>query len=67
MIVNEEHKADLIELAKKYKYSAQSYPGIEEEEPKETYLQYLSLMYDQEIVKIMLEFPVMPKSMSIYC
>ena len=65
MIVNEEHKADLIELAKKYKYSAQSYPGIEEEEPKETYLQYLSLMYDPEIVKIVLQLPIMPKTMSI--
>jgi len=65
MIVNEEHKADLIKLAKEYKYSAQSYPGVQEEEPKEKYLEYLSLMYDQEIVKIMLEFPVMPKSMSI--
>jgi len=65
MIVSEEHKADLIKLAKEYKYSAQSYPGIQEEEPKEKYLEYLSLMYDPEIVKIMLEFPVMPKSMSI--
>ena len=65
MIVNEEHKADLIKLAKEYKYSAQSYPGIEEEEPKETYLKYLSLMYNPEIVKIMLQLPIMPKTMSI--
>ena len=42
MIVSEEHKADLIKLAKEYKYSAQSYPGIQEEEPKEKYLEYLS-------------------------
>ncbi len=65
MIVNEEHKADLIRLAKEYTYSAQSYPGVQEEEPKEKYLEYLSLMYDPEIVKIMLELPVMPKTMSI--
>ena len=65
MIVNEEHKADLIKLAKEYKYSAQSYPGIEEEEPKETYLRYLSLMYDPEIVKIVLQLPIMPKTMAI--
>ena len=65
MIVNEEHKADLIRLAKEYKYSAQSYPGVEEEKPKEKYLEYLSLMYDPEIVKIALELPVMPKSMPI--
>lgn len=65
MIVNEEYRADLIRLAKEYKYSAQSYPGIEKEEPKEKYLEYLSLMYDPEIVKIILELPVMPKTMSI--
>ena len=65
MIVNEEHKADLTRLAKEYKYSAQSYPGVEEEKPKEKYLEYLSLMYDPEIVKIALELPVMPKSMPI--
>lgn len=65
MIVNEEHRANLIRLAKEYKYSAQSYPGIEEEEPKETYLKYLSLMYDPEIVKIMLQLPIMPKTMAI--
>jgi ferredoxin len=65
MIVNEEHKADLIRIAKEYKYSAQSYPGVEEEEPKEKYLEYLSLMYDPEIVKIVLELPIMPKSMPI--
>ena len=65
MIVNEEHKSDLIKLAKEYKYSAQSYPGIEEEEPKETYLKYLSLMYDPEIVKIVLQLTIMPKTMSI--
>ena len=65
MIVNEEHKADLIRLAKEYKYSAQAYPGVEEEKPKEKYLEYLSLMYDPEIIKIVLELPVMPKTISI--
>ena len=65
MIVNEEHRKYLIILAKGYKYSAQSYPGIQIEEPEEKYLEYLSLMYDPEIVKILLELPVMPKSMSI--
>jgi ferredoxin len=64
MIVNEEHRVDLIRLAKEYKYSAQSYPA-DEKEPKEAYLEYLSLMYDLEIVKIMLELPIMPKTMAI--
>jgi ferredoxin len=65
MIVNEEHRADLIKLAKKYKYSSQAYPGIQEEEPKEKYLKYLSLMFDPEIVKIVLEMPVIPKVITI--
>jgi len=65
MIVNEEHKANLIRLAKEYKYSMQSYPADENDEPKEAYLEYLSLMYEPEIVKLILEFPIMPKMISI--
>lgn len=65
MIVDKEHRTDLIRLAKEYKYSAQAYPGIEEESPKEQYLEYLSLMYDPQIIKIALELPIMPKSISI--
>ncbi|MFX1337375.1 MAG: 4Fe-4S binding protein [Promethearchaeota archaeon] len=65
MIVNEEHKADLIRLAKEYKYSVQSYPGVQEQKPKEKYLEYLSLMYDPEIIKIVLELPILPKTLSI--
>ena len=65
MIVNEEHRGDLIKIAKDYKYSAQAYPGVEEEEPKEKYLEYLSLMYDPDIIKIVLELPIMPKTISI--
>jgi len=34
MIVNEEHREYLIRIAKKYKYSMQSYPADENEEPK---------------------------------
>ena len=65
MILNEEHRADLTRIAKEYYYSAQSYPKDENKEPKEEYLEYLSLMYDPEIAKIMLEFPIMPSSISI--
>jgi formate hydrogenlyase subunit 6/NADH:ubiquinone oxidoreductase subunit I len=65
LIENEEHRADLIRMAREYKYSAQSYPKDENEEPIEEYLEYLSLMYDPEIIKIMLEFPIMPSSISI--
>jgi len=65
MILNEEHRADLIRIAKEYNYSAQSYPADENGEPKETYLEYLSLMYDPELVKIILELPIMPKLLAI--
>jgi ferredoxin len=65
MIVNEEHRADLIRIAREYKYSAQSYPADENGEPKEAYLEYLSLMYDPDLVKIMLELPIMPKLLAI--
>jgi len=65
LIANEEHRADLTRIAKEYLYSAQSYPKDENKEPKEKYLEYLSLMYEPEIAKIMLEFPIMPSSISI--
>ena len=65
MIVNEEHRADLIKIAKEYKYSAQSYPADENGVPKEAYLEYLSLMWDPEIVKIVLELRIMPKLLDI--
>ncbi len=65
IIKNEEHEANLKQLAKDYLYSAQSYPHDENGEPKREYLEYLSLMYDEEIAKLMLEFPIMPKTISI--
>lgn len=65
MIVNEEHRQDLIRLAKEYKYSSQSYPVDEKGEPKEAYLEYLSLMYDPDIVKILFQLPIFPKTISI--
>ena len=65
MIVNEEHRADLIKIAKEYKFSAQSYPADENGGPKEAYLEYLSLMWDPELVKIVLELPIVPKLLDI--
>jgi ferredoxin len=65
MIVNEEHRANLIRIAKEYKYSMQSYPADENGEPKEAYLEYLSMMYNLELVKIMLELPIMRNKLSI--
>ena len=65
MIVDEEHRADLIKIAKGYKFSAQSYPADENGEPMESYLEYLSLMWDPEIAKIVLELPILPKFIDI--
>ncbi|MBD3212857.1 MAG: hypothetical protein GF311_09635 [Candidatus Lokiarchaeota archaeon] len=65
MIVNEEPRADLIRLAKGYERSMQSYPADEKGEPKEAYLEYLSMMYNPELVNIMLELPIMPNLLGI--
>ena len=65
MIVNEQHRTDLITLAKEYKNSPNTYPSDEKGEPREAYLEYLSLIYDPEILKIMHQLPIMPKTMSI--
>jgi len=65
MIVNEEHRADLIKIAKEYLYSSQSYPADENGEPKEAYLKYLSLMWDPETAKIVLELQIVPKFLHI--
>ena len=65
MIVNEEYRQDLIRYAKEYKYSSQSYPADENGEPKEAYLEYLSLMYEPDIVKLLFQLPIFPKTISI--
>lgn len=48
MIINEEHRADLIRLAKEYKYFMQSYPADENGEPKKAYLEYIYLYYNND-------------------
>jgi hypothetical protein len=65
LIANDKHLEYLKTIAKEYLYSAQAYPRDENNEPTGEYLEYLSLMYDEEIAKIMLEFPIMPSSISI--
>ncbi|MFX0069579.1 MAG: ATP-binding protein [Candidatus Hermodarchaeota archaeon] len=65
MIFNNEHKEDLIKIAKKLKFKSQSYPQDEKGEPTKLYLEYLSLMYDPEIAKLVVELPVFPETMSI--
>jgi len=65
MIESQEHKEDLIKLAKKLLYSRMSFPMDENGEPTETYLEYLSLIYDPETAKLVIHLPVFPKMMSI--
>ncbi len=65
MIENEEHKEILIKIAKKLIRKPQSIPTDENEEPTETYVEYLSLMYDLEIAKIVQHLPVYPDGIHI--
>ncbi len=65
MIESQEYKEDLIKIAKKLERSSQSYPKDEDGEPTETYLEYLSLMYDPDIAKLVQHLPVFPKTVSI--
>lgn len=66
MIISNEHKEDLIKIAKKLERKSQSYPKDENGKPTDTYLEYLSLMYNPEIAKIVIELPVFPETMSIF-
>jgi len=65
MIENEEHKEDLIKIAKKLIRKPHSVPTDENEEPTETYIEYLSLMYNPEISKIVQHLPVFPNGIHI--
>ena len=56
MITSTEHKEDLIKIAKKLERKIQSFPKDERGEPTETYLEYLRLMYEPEIAKIVIEY-----------
>lgn len=65
MIVNDEHKEDLIKVAKQFKYSAQSYPQDDKGNPTPSYLEYISMMYDPEVAKIVQHLPVFPKTVNV--
>jgi len=65
LIESKEHKENLIQIAKKLEHSSQSYPKDENGEPTETYLEYLSLMYEPRIAKLVQYLPVFPKTISI--
>jgi ferredoxin len=74
MIVNEQHRKDLIIIAKKMIRERHSMPLDENgplddngypTEPTETYLEYLSLMYNEKIANIATPLGVMPKMLSL--
>ena len=65
MIESEEHKQILIKIAKKLIRKPQSIPTDENQEPTENYINYLSLMYDNEIAKIVQHLPIYPDGMHI--
>jgi len=65
MIESEDHRKNLLKLAKRLKYEWYSVPLDENGEPTETYLEYLSMMYNPEIAEIVQALDFFPKMMSI--
>ncbi|MHA2473555.1 MAG: ATP-binding protein [Promethearchaeota archaeon] len=63
--MNDDHKEDLIKIAKRLIRKPHSVPTDENEEPTETYIEYLSLMYKPEISKIVQNLPVFPEGIHI--
>ena len=65
MIVNNDHKEVLIKIAKRLIRKPHSVPTDENEKPTETYIEYLSLMYNPEISKIVQHLPIFPEGIHI--
>jgi Pyruvate/2-oxoacid:ferredoxin oxidoreductase delta subunit len=65
MIVSQEHRDDLIKIAKKLERKAQSFAKDENGEPTENYLQYISMMFPPEVAKIVIHLPVFPSTISL--
>jgi len=65
MIESEEHRKNLLNLARRLKYEWYSVPTDESGEPTETYLEYLSIMYNSEIAELTQALDFFPKMMSI--
>jgi Pyruvate/2-oxoacid:ferredoxin oxidoreductase delta subunit len=65
MIKSNEHKKDLITIARKLERKSQSYAKDINGLPTDTYLEYLNLMYNPEIAKIVIELPVFPETISL--
>lgn len=65
MIVNEKHRQNLLNIARKLKYAWYSVPTDEDGEPTETYLEYLSLMYNPEISELIQILDLFPNTLSL--
>ncbi|MHA1285045.1 MAG: ATP-binding protein [Promethearchaeota archaeon] len=65
MIYSEEHKRDLLKIAKKLQKKSQSCPTNEKGEPSESYLEYISLMYEPEVAKVAHFLEIFPKTTSL--
>ncbi|MHA2182025.1 MAG: hypothetical protein ACXAAH_11430, partial [Promethearchaeota archaeon] len=65
MIASNEHKEDLRSIAKKLERKSQSFAKDVDGEPTDTYLEYLGLMYNPELAKIVKILPVFPESISL--
>lgn len=61
MIVNDKHRQNLLNIANRLHFI----PTNEDGDPTETYLEYLSLMYDPEIAELIQHLELFPKMMSI--
>lgn len=65
MIESEEYRKNLLNIARRLKYAWHSVPTDEAGEPTETYLEYLSLLYNPEVAEIIQALDIFPKMMSI--
>ncbi|MBD3253505.1 MAG: hypothetical protein GF383_00350 [Candidatus Lokiarchaeota archaeon] len=66
MIENQQHKKDLLRIAKKLQKKSQSCPTDENGEPTETYLEYISMMYKPDVAHVAKELEIFPASTSAF-
>ncbi len=66
MIVSEQHRENLIKIAKKFERKSQSFPQDDNGEPTEAYLEYISMMFSLEVAEIVKDLEVFPKTTSLF-
>ena len=65
MIETKEHRSDLLQIARRLQKKSQSCPTNENGEPTETYLEYISMMFEPEVAKIAKFLTIFPVSTSV--